>query len=205
MNANDHLRTLIIGGSESGKSTWIINFLINPEQLDVKPFKKIYIFTTEGRKNGSAFNRIRNAEYHTYSDEELGKVFDSHNIRERGVIVMDDPAGMRSRFMSNNQNFENIFAGGGRHRNLSLILACQKLTLYPPLVRLNAKEIIMFDLGNYAQVQSFCRDFLPIDAPIFRRFYGAYFDKKYKTLVMQKDGANWKFYDGQSGELIVLK
>lgn len=196
-------RTLILGGSESGKTTFILNMLLRRD-LYGGYFDQIYVLTGEGRNN-SAINRIPKAKYCEYSDEMIGLILEKHPVKERGVIVFDDPAGTNIQYAGRStSNFQRIWSGVGRHKNLSLLLSAQKMTMYPPLLRLNVSTIIMFDLGNQKQMDLFWSEFCSCDLRVFRQFYRSYFREKYKFLLWHKSGAQWVIRQGLDGHSIRL-
>lgn len=134
----NHVRCIMCGPSNSGKTNVMLNLLFNPNGLK---FENVYVFSKslyqpKYRLLESVLSSTPGIGYFPFTDND--EVVHPNEVKENSVMVFDDVA------CEKQDNIRNYFTMG-RHRNVDTFYLCQTYSRVPKqLVRDNANFIIVF-------------------------------------------------------------
>lgn len=142
----ESIRCLIVGPSNCGKSTLMIdNFILSPGWLDWKG-KHLYIFSTS--LNQPKYSQLQ--DYYNSIEKDIGHpiaTFSREDMplddcKSNSVVVFDD-------YMLVNQNNVRDFFTRGRHKNIDCFYLAQTYTKVPKqCVRDNVNFLCLFRQDN---------------------------------------------------------
>lgn len=134
----NHVRCIMCGPSNSGKTNVMLNLLFNPNGLH---FENVYVFSKSLYQPKYKFlekvlSSVPDIGYFPFSDNE--QVPHPNDVKENSVMIFDDVS------CEKQGNVRNYFTMG-RHNNVDTFLLCQTYSQVPKqLVRDNANLLVIF-------------------------------------------------------------
>lgn len=134
----NNVRCLIVGPSNSGKTSVMLNLLFDPNGLR---FANVYVFSKSLYQPKYGFlervlTDIPDIEYYKFSENE--QVIHPNDAKPNSIIIFDDVACERQ------ENIVNYFTMG-RHKKINVFYLCQTYSKIPKqLIRDNANVIVIF-------------------------------------------------------------
>jgi len=114
-------RYIIYGPSQSGKTTFVENLLINMKDLYGFNFDKIVYFSGKGFPNLDIINNINIIKLPSYDfSQEFLEYFDK---KEQNLLIFDDSMHK----LTNDLAVSELFTNESNHRNISVIFIIQNL------------------------------------------------------------------------------
>lgn len=146
----NHVRCIMSGPSNSGKTNVMLNLLFDPNGLH---FENVYVFSKSLYQPKYTFLKnvltsLPNIGYYPFTAND--QVPHPNEVKENSVMIFDDVA------CEKQGNVRNYFTMG-RHNNVDTFLLCQTYSQVPKqLVRDNANLLILFkqDETNLKHVYS---------------------------------------------------
>ena len=170
-----HMRAVILGPSGSGKSILLQKFILD---IYHKCFSRIYIFSPSINVDYQTWQPVKDMitkeitnnddeqfYFDHYDEEALLNIINTqrkiieyqkkhnHNKLFSILIVVDDFAD-DVKFSRNSKLLHSLFTRG-RHSQISTIVATQKFNALSPIIRVNANDLYVFRLRNYADLHAF--------------------------------------------------
>jgi hypothetical protein len=146
----------IIAPRGGGKTTFLLN-LITKRSMYYKYFHKIYIFSPTQYSDSKMMNAIdldEEQRFMQYDDSILRELMQEQlenntevkpKNRRRLLFIFDD---LIEQLPRTTGNAFNMLAANGRHYYASVIVTSQYLKKLSPIIRVNTKHWIIFDVAN---------------------------------------------------------
>lgn len=134
----NHVRCIMCGPSNSGKTNVMLNLLFNPNGLK---FKNVYVFSKslyqpKYKLMESVLTTTPGVGYFPFSEND--QVVHPNEVKQHSVMIFDDVA------CEKQDNIRNYFTMG-RHRDVDTFYLCQTYSRIPKhLVRDNANFLVLF-------------------------------------------------------------
>lgn len=159
--------TIIIGKPSSGKTTLLINMIVNRDMYR-KQFDKLYVFgkiaTSSEIKN--PFDKLPDNQKHVVLDDDtLGSVYDEiHNSENRCLLIFDD---VQNEIRGNTQTLLTKIVYNRRHIPggkgfICIILTSQVYNRIPLCIRKVADSIYFYQSKNTKEIKSLCEEYLSV-------------------------------------------
>lgn len=143
-------RAIIAGKTKSGK-TFLLKVLIKDSK-----YHKIYWIGPTGRLQGISHKKVEIIQ--NYSADLIDDIRqESENAPEHQFLLIFDDNGSTLRHKTEFTKFYNNLR---HHKNISCIIAVQKLTQIPPELRENSDYLIFFRPGNKKEISYIQDEFL---------------------------------------------
>lgn len=144
----NHLRCIIVGPSNCGKTNTLFSLLLSPHGLR---FDNLYVYSKSLHQPKyeyleSIMSNLENIGYHTFSNNT--DILSPHEALPNSIFIFDDVACDR-------QDIIKEYFSMGRHSDVDCFYLCQSYARIPKhLIRDNANFIILFkqDLANLRHV-----------------------------------------------------
>ena len=132
---------LVAGGSQSGKSTTILEYLKNPEKIFNVNFEKIIYISGSGIHDSFNDPDLKHIKF----TKDLSSIYNIERSEIGQLIIIDDLATE----LTNDPNLQNIFTKGSHHTNTSIIFIAQSIFYNSPTFR------IIKENTNYYLIKKF--------------------------------------------------
>ena len=136
---------LVVGGSQSGKSTTILEYLKNPEKIFSVNFEKIIYISGSGIHDSFKDPNLKHIKFTT----DISIIYNIERSEKGQLIILDDLAGE----LVNDPSLQNIFTKGSHHSNTSIIFICQSMFYDTGIFR------IIKENSNYYLIKKFNNTF----------------------------------------------
>ena len=155
-------RMLCIGGSDSGKSNAILDLVLNHVYFDkiyvyAKDLEEdIYVFLQSVLEEGIEGNKLKEYHMSTEIDDKLNlDEFGDEHSAEQILIIFDDFINEKA---SEQKAIRELFCRG-RKKGISTIYISQSFMDISPMIRKNAKYIMLYKLADDAAAKTIIRRF----------------------------------------------
>lgn len=175
------VRALIVGASNSGKTSALISLVLSPNGLR---FSNIYIYSKSLNQPKykyleEIFSKIKEIGFFTFSSSE--EVINPDEAEKQSLCIFDDVS-------LENQNIIREWFSRGRHHDLDCFYLCQSYAHTPKhLIRDNVNFLIIFpqDGLNLSHIHS--EHVTDMNLKEFQRICQLCWSQKFGFLVINKD------------------
>ena len=184
---------LLVGTTNSGKTTLINNLLLNSAFWGRKPkrtkgaFEEVFIFSPSLYLDDSCRFLTEHFECHTDFDEidtciegiKRNQLDLPKDKRNKMMMILDDSVGLIER----NSNV-NFLATRYRHYNMNMIMSVQSFKGCSPIMRVNANYLILMNgIMNTAELEKIADEYNDIFRGTLLYCYKKYAPKKYDFIA----------------------
>ena len=168
---------MVAGPTQSGKSYFVYNLLVNKKNLILPEINKIiYCYSVWQPLYEKMLVDVNNITFHK-------GIPDQENLKD-AIIVIDD---LMSECIENKQILD-LFTVGSHHRNLSVIFLTQNIYekgKYSRAISINSHYLVLFNnRRDKAQIQYLARQIYPQEGKFFEEVYKDAIYRKYGHLIV---------------------
>lgn len=158
---------LFVGGTGSGKTNVLLNWMLDPEFYE-NYFDETYLFSTTADMD-PLFKRLDIKKENRISSNipaKLNEIMNTqkNDIEYKGVgeakktlLIFEDSTSAQKMLKSRDMT---LLFTAGRHSRFTVFLIIHKYKSCPPVIRLNAKQLVLFPSNN-GQLQQIYEDYAP--------------------------------------------
>lgn len=191
--------TLIIARKGSGKSSLLLDLLLNPRGYCYKYDRIIFIsptFEAQYRNKGlwSALNPKGIRVVTLLNDEILQEIISEQEaLVEENVLVIFDDNSEKLRHLD--PDLVGTFISNSRHLRISAVFLLQKLTQCPTVVRASTDVFISFSACSEVELSSLFREVSVFEKKQFLKLFREITKTPFAFLTISVIGGKITFYD----------
>lgn len=174
--------TIVCGKKGSGKSCLCVKLLKTHFKY---VYKKIIIisptFRAQYAKLWCQISHEGVIVYEALTQQVITKIFDEMMENDEETLLLLDDCGEELKHCE--PRLVNMLVSNSRHRNLSMIVLCQKITQMPTILRCNADSYIMYSSSSYLERECLYKEVSTVEKKEFIKIFNKATEKEYSFLV----------------------